>query len=56
MACRPVLSVFNAVYRFIECAKGRQFTLWRSAARELLLVTFAGHSSGSQMDLLMLNT
>lgn len=39
MACRPVLSVFNAVYRFIECAKGRQFTLWRSAARELLLVT-----------------
>lgn len=38
MACRPVLSVFNAVYRFIECARGRQFTLWRSAARELLLV------------------
>lgn len=38
MACRPVLSVFNAVYRFIECAKGRRFTLWRSAARELLLV------------------
>jgi ribonuclease HI len=38
MACRPVLSVFNAVYRFIECAKGRRFTLWRSAARELLLI------------------
>ena len=38
MACRPVLAVFNAVYRFIECAKGRRFTLWRSAARELLLV------------------
>lgn len=38
MACRPVLSVFNAVYRFIECAKGRRFMLWRSAARELLLV------------------
>lgn len=38
MACRPVLSVFNAVYRFIECAKGRRFTMWRSAARELLLV------------------
>ena len=38
MACRPVLSVFNAVYRFIECAKGRRFALWRSAARELLLM------------------
>jgi len=32
---RPSLSVFAAVYRFIEIAQRRTFTLWPSAAMEL---------------------
>ena len=35
LACRPVLCVFNAVYRFIECADGRTFQLRNSVRREL---------------------
>src|SRR5437879_81514 len=32
---RPALSVFNAVYRFIECARHRPFSLWQSVIHEL---------------------
>jgi hypothetical protein len=32
---RPALSVFSAVYRYIDAARGRRFSLWESAAREL---------------------
>ena len=35
LACRPVLSVFSSVYRFVECAGRRVFTVWRTVAREL---------------------
>ncbi len=35
LAARPALSVLNAAYRFIECARGRRFTLWRTVAQEL---------------------
>lgn len=35
LANRPALSVFSAVYRFVECAGSRQFTIWDSVAREL---------------------
>jgi hypothetical protein len=38
LACRPALSVFSAVYRFVECAGRRVFTVWRSVARELHVV------------------
>lgn len=38
LVCRPALSVFNSVYRFIESARGRRFFVWRSAARELMLM------------------
>ena len=35
LARRPVFSVFNAVYRYIEVAGVRMFDLWPSVAREL---------------------
>lgn len=35
LACRPALSVFSAVYRFIECAAGRTFRVWNSVRNEL---------------------
>jgi len=35
---RPALAVFSAVYRFIECAGRRVFTIWPSVARELSIV------------------
>lgn len=35
LACRPALAVFSAVYRFVECAGHRVFTVWQSVAREL---------------------
>lgn len=35
LARRPALAVFNAAYRFVECAKSRRFTLWRSVVMEL---------------------
>lgn len=38
LACRPALSVFSAVYRFVECAGRRVFTVWRSVTRELQVV------------------
>jgi hypothetical protein len=38
LANRPLLSVLSAVYRFIECANYRTFTLWNSVKRELLLL------------------
>lgn len=38
LACRPALAVFNAVYRFIDCAGGRRFQLWPSVVRELRVI------------------
>jgi hypothetical protein len=38
LARRPVLSVFSAVYRYIECAGYRLFQLWPSVRRELLVL------------------
>jgi hypothetical protein len=38
LACRPALCVFNAVYRFIECADGRTFHIWSSVRRELRVI------------------
>ena len=35
LVCRSALSVFNAVYRFIECAGRRVFDVWPSCVREL---------------------
>jgi hypothetical protein len=35
LACRPVLSVMNSVYRFIQCAGNRLFTIWASVKTEL---------------------
>lgn len=35
---RPLLSVFSAVYRFIESAGYRVFTIWASVKRELLMM------------------
>lgn len=35
LAARPALAVLNAVYRFVECARGRRFRLWPSVAQEL---------------------
>lgn len=39
LVARPALSVFNAVYRFIECARNRPFTIWRSVIRELEVIS-----------------
>ena len=36
---RPAMSVFSAVYRFIECAHHRMFNLWPSVRRELWIVS-----------------
>jgi len=33
---RPSLAVFNAVYRYTDCAGGRHFTMWESVLIELL--------------------
>lgn len=38
LACRPSLSVFSAVYRFIESARGRTFRVWNSVRNELRTV------------------
>jgi hypothetical protein len=38
LVSRPLLSVFSAVYRFIECAGYRQFTIWNSVRRELSMM------------------
>ena len=35
LACRPVFAVFNSVYRFIQMAGRRVFTIWKSVHREL---------------------
>jgi len=35
LATRPALSVFNAVFRFVECARRRTFTIWQSVRKEL---------------------
>jgi len=35
LVCRPALSVFSAVYRFIQAAGRRPFTIWNSVKREL---------------------
>jgi len=33
---RPALAIFSSVYRFVEIAKDRRFSIWPSVARELL--------------------
>jgi len=38
MTCRPVLSVLNSVYRFIQAARRREFGIWPSVRRELLVL------------------
>jgi len=38
LARRPALSAFSAVYRFIQCAGTRVFTLWPTVRRELEMV------------------
>jgi len=38
LAARPALSVFRNVYRFIECADRKPYSLWRSVASELLTI------------------
>jgi hypothetical protein len=35
LPARPALSVFSSVYRFIETAQNRRFTLWPTVVREL---------------------
>ena len=35
LVCRPALSVFSAVYRFIQAAGRRPFNIWNSVKREL---------------------
>jgi hypothetical protein len=35
LAFRPALAIFNAVYRFIQCAGVRYFRIWSSVASEL---------------------
>lgn len=35
LACRAAFAVFNAVYRFIECAGRKLFRVWDSVKREL---------------------
>ena len=32
---RPAMSIFSAVYRFIECAHDSRYTIWPSVRREL---------------------
>lgn len=39
LARRSAMSVFSAVYRFIECARDTRFTLWPSVRRELWCVS-----------------
>ncbi|KAL0630595.1 hypothetical protein Q9L58_010558 [Maublancomyces gigas] len=36
---RPAMSIFSAVYRFIECAHDSSYTIWPSVRRELLAAT-----------------
>jgi hypothetical protein len=38
LSCRPAFAVFNAVYRFIETARRRIFTIWGSVQRELVVM------------------
>lgn len=38
LCCRPAFAVFNAVYRFIEAARRRMFTIWDSVVRELIVM------------------
>jgi len=33
---RPALSVLSSVYKFVECARSRLFSIWRSVRNELL--------------------
>lgn len=35
LCARPAFSVFSSVYRFIQCAQRRPFTIWDSVRREL---------------------
>lgn len=38
LCCRPAFAVFNAVYRFIEAARRRVFTIWESVKKELVVM------------------
>lgn len=38
LAARPALSVFSAVYRFVQCSWRRVFTVWDSVRKELALM------------------
>ena len=38
LACRPALSAFSAVYRFIRCAGSRAYSLWPTVRSELEMV------------------
>jgi hypothetical protein len=38
LPCRPAFAVFSAVYRYIQCAGRRVFTIWPSVARELVTI------------------
>lgn len=38
LCCRPAFAVFNSVYRFIEAARRRVFTIWDSVSRELVVM------------------
>jgi hypothetical protein len=37
---RPAMSIFSAVYRFIECAHDSCYTIWSSVRRELLAAAY----------------
>ena len=37
---RPAMSIFSAVYRFIECAHDSCYTIWPSVRRELLAASY----------------
>lgn len=36
LCCRPAFAVFNSVYRFIEAARRRDFTIWGTVCTELV--------------------
>ena len=52
LCCRPAFAVFNAVYRFIQCARRRFFNLWYSVRRELSLVIGLAPLLYSSLDML----
>jgi hypothetical protein len=51
LCCRPAFAAFNAVYRFVECAGRRPFTIWHSVRRELLAVVGLAPLLHSSLDM-----